>query len=93
MAADGDVHLGSRVLFTADGSAAKYVGTVPAPAGNPLAGLPADPWVMTMAGTLSPELGNHLIDWSMRNDGGDARRQESGSRKGQAHRPNWPRSK
>ena len=65
MAADGDVHLGSRVLFTSDSSVAKYVASVPAPAGNPLAGLPADPWVMTMAGTLSPELGNSLIDWSM----------------------------
>jgi hypothetical protein len=63
--AGGDVHFGSRLLFTAEGSAVKQVATLPAPVGNPLAGLPADPWVMAMAGTLSPELGNSLIDWSM----------------------------
>jgi hypothetical protein len=65
VAADGDVHFGSRVLFTAESKVAKYAASVPAPSEEPFAGLPADPWVMVLAGTWSPELGNHLIDWSM----------------------------
>jgi hypothetical protein len=62
---DGDVHLGSRVLFTPTGAAAKYAASAPAPAANPLSGLPADPWVMAAGGAWSPELGKALMDWSV----------------------------
>jgi hypothetical protein len=65
VAADGDVHLGSRVLFTPGGAAAKSVASVPAPISNPLAGLPADPYVVAGAGVWPPELGKALMDWSM----------------------------
>jgi len=62
---DGDIHLASRVLFTPDGAATKYMASVPAPLANPLAGLPADPYVLAAAGVWSPELGKALMDWSV----------------------------